>query len=322
VNLRRAATALAAIAITGLAMPSAAHARIVFDGRWSGPGLNHWDTVLFMKPGNRNKLHYVTSPRRRGSGYSPDLLVGGNAASERIVFLKTVFADAEGQDDWWAWSVYIPGDSDIPNSIFAVSLFSKFNWPICGLRGPANSLYMVNPDPRRPADRWRYVLTGGKGGPCNIRYVDVRGLPVVKRKWIDFSCHYRWSSAATGRSTCYYRVEPDTGWTLGFDDVGPNLISAADSPGSLMVHYGLYKPEERPYAHFDLGGLVVADTRREAEQAAFGSRGGTGRTHGRSTRRAAIFIAAGAIAALALALLVRAVGLPGAHRFGHQGRRC
>jgi len=237
-----------------------------------------------------------------------------------------VFADAEGKDDWWAWSVYIPADSDLPSSVFTVSLFSKFNWPTCGLRGPANSLYMVNPDPRRPADRWRYVLTGGKGGACNVRYVDIPGLRVVKEKWIDFSCHYRWSSAeagtpGTGISKCYYRVEPDTQWTLGFDDVGPNLISSAEFPGSLTVHYGLYKPEDLPYAHFDLGGLVVADTRGEAEQAAFGHRAAPAGRQDPTQPRAAILISAGVIALVVLALLSRRARPPRPRRFRHDGPR-
>jgi hypothetical protein len=260
--------------MTFFAMAPLAHARIVFDGRWLAPGLGNWDTVLSTKPGNANRLSYVTAPRRRASGYSADLLVGGNAASERIVFLKTVFADAEGQDDWWAWSVYIAANSDIPNAMFAMSLFSKHNQPICGLGGPANSLYMANPNPALPADRWRYVLTGGLNS-CHRRYVDVAGLNVLKQRWIDFSCHYRWSSAlagtpGTGISTCYYRVLPNVGWTLAFNDIGPNLVSIDTYPGSLSVHYGLYKPESSPYSHFDLGGLVVADSRAEAEQAAFG----------------------------------------------------
>jgi hypothetical protein len=247
-------------------------------------------------------------------------LVGGNDASERIVFLKDVFARAEGKDDWWAWSLYIPTDSVIPNSVFAVSLFSKFNWPTCGFRGPANSLYMVNPDPSRPADRWRYILTGGKGGACNVRYLDIPRLPVVKKKWIDFSCHYRWSSAdaataETGISKCFYRVEPDTAWTLAFSDVGPNLISTAEFPGSLRVHYGLYKAEAPPYAHFDLGGLVVADTRQEAERAAFGRRAAPAPGHrpvGRS--RALILVVVGGIAILLLALVRRGSGPPGPGR--------
>jgi hypothetical protein len=259
-----------------LASAPRADAAIVFDGRWSKPGLGNWQTDLNFKPGNANKLDYVRSPRRRRSGYSASLRVGGNAQSERIVFLKEVFKDAEGQDDWWAWSVLIPSDSTIPNMIYLVSLFSGENFPICGFRGPANSLYAANPNPRRPADRWRYILTGGKN-TCSVRYTGVRGLPVVKNRWIDFSCHYRWSSsmdpANTGLSQCYYRVAPHRGWTLGFDVTGANLVSGAIYPGALRVHYGLYKGEARPYVHFYLGGLVVATTRAEAEGAAFGADG-------------------------------------------------
>jgi hypothetical protein len=257
--------------------------------------------TIFQKPGNRNKLRYVVSPRRRRAGYSASLLVGGNAQSERIVFLKQVFKDAEGKDDWWAWSVYIPSGSEIPNMVYAVSLFSGDNWPICGLRGPANSLYMTNPDPSRPADRWRYILTGGKN-TCSVRYADVRGLRVVKDRWIDFLCHFRWSSApgGTGLSRCYHRVDPTRGWRLGFNVVGPNLVSGPKYPGSLRVHYGLYKGEARPYVHFDLGGLVVADTRTEAEQAAFGSAQPSAAaapgSMGQSVRAALLILAAAIVA--------------------------
>jgi polysaccharide lyase-like protein len=263
-------TTLAVLACL-LSLPVTARADLVFDGRWAKPGLAHWDMTIFQKSGNRNQLDYTVSPRRRRAGYSASLLVGGNAQSERIVFLKQVFKDAEGKDDWWAWSVYIPSGSEIPNTVYAVSLFSGYNGPICGLRGPANSLYMTNPDPSRPADRWRYIVTGGKN-TCSVRYADVRGLRVVKDRWIDFVCRFRWSSApgATGLSRCYYRVQPARGWRLGFNVVGPNLVSSVEYPGALRVHYGLYKGEARPYVHIDLGGLVVADTRRQAEGAAFG----------------------------------------------------
>jgi hypothetical protein len=317
----RTLTALCATlaAAVALAVAPRAGAAIVFDGRWPKPGLNRWDTILDFKPGNANKLRYVTSPRRRRSGYSADLRVGGNAQSERIVFLKQVFDDAEGKDDWWAWSVYIPSDSDIPNMVYLVSLFSGDNFPICGIRGPANSLYMENPNPSRRADRWRYILTGGKA-TCSIGYVNVRGLRVVKDRWIDFSCHYRWSSSEdpsnTGLSQCFYRVAPRRRWTLGFDVKGANLVSGPVYPGSLRVHYGLYKGESRPYVHFDLGGLVVATTRPEAERAAFGA--GTPAGHAASStpepsRAPLIVAAAGALAAAAL-LLVRRRGRGGRPR--------
>jgi hypothetical protein len=285
-----------------LALPVPARAGIVFDGRWAKPGLGDWDMTIFQKPGNHNELDYVVSPRRRATGYSASLLVGGNAQSERIVFLKQVFEDAEGKDDWWAWSVFIPSASEVPNTVYAVSLFSGDNWPICGLRGPANSLYMTNPDPRRPADRWRYILTGGKN-TCSVRYADVRGLRVVKDRWIDFLCHFRWSSArgATGLSRCYHRVEPAHGWRLGFSVLGPNLVSGPKYPGSLRVHYGLYKGEARPYVHFDLGGLVVANTRAQADQAAFGptraSADAPSGSTGHSTRAALLLLMAAIVVA-------------------------
>jgi len=292
-----------------LAGPATAAGGLVFDGRWAAPGLDNWDETIILKPGNANRLSYVRSPRRPGSAYSADLLVGGNDQSERIVFLKTVFADAEGQDDWWAWSSYVHAGSAIPNSLFVVSLFSKFNESVCGSRGPANSLYMTNPDPNRPADRWRYVLVGGKGS-CHVRYVDVPGLAVVRQHWIDFSCHFRWSSAPvgapdTGLSQCWYRVQPSTAWRPAFRDSGPNLVSTDEVPGTLSVHYGLYKPEAAPYAHLDLSGLVVAGTRQQAERAAFGGRAAPARPGGASTGGppAGLFIAAGAAAGLALLAL-------------------
>ena len=324
-SARALAVAAMLAAVIYLAAASTAGAGIIFDGRWNGPGLGNWDETISLKAGNANRLSYVRSPRRAGSNYSADLLVGGNAASERIVFLKTVFDDAEGKDDWWAWSVYIHANSAIPNSIFLVSLFSKFNASVCGpLRGPANSLYMVDPDPSRPADRWRYVLIGGKG-TCHVRYVDVPGLRVVKQRWIDFSCHYHWSSVpagarGTGVSQCWYRTQPSTAWRLAFHDSGPNLVSTNEVPGTLNVHYGLYKPEARPYAHFDLGGLVVADTRQEAERAAFGGRATPARPSGTSSGPGVLlFVAVGGAAAIALALLARMLRGGRHRRLRHHG---
>jgi hypothetical protein len=323
-SARAQAVAAMLAAVIFLAAASTAGAEIIFDGRWNAPGLGNWDETIFQKAGNANRLDYVRAPRRPGSNYSADLLVGGNAASERIVFLKTVFADAEGKDDWWAWSVYIHANSDIPNSVFLVSLFTKFNASVCGARGPANSLYMVNPDPSRPADRWRYVLAGGKG-TCHVRYVDIAGLRVVKQRWIDFSCHFHWSSApagasGTGVSQCWYRAQPSTAWTPAFHDSGPNLVSTNGVPGTLSVHYGLYKPEAAPYTHFDLGGLVVADTRHEAERAAFGAPGTPAPPSEPSTGPSVLlFVAVGGVAAVALALLARMLHGGRHRRLRHHG---
>jgi polysaccharide lyase-like protein len=257
-------------ALVLLAAAPAADAGLVFDGRWQSPGVNNWDGVLTLKPGNRNKLRYVKAPRRRGWGYAADLRVGGNAASERIEFQENLFPNAEGQDHWWAWSFRIARDSTIPSIAFLTQMYSRFNGTYCSIPrgGASNSLRMMNPVRGRRSDRWYWTITGGNGR-CRITHVRIPGLRVVKERWIDFTCHLRWSSTPAGLSKCYYRVQPRKAWRRAFKDVGPNLVTAAAADAGLSLSQGLYKAEARPYVHVTLGGLVIADTRAEAQRAAF-----------------------------------------------------
>jgi hypothetical protein len=315
-----AAAALAALVLAAAA--PAASADVVFDGRWHMHGLNRWDQVLTLKPGNRNKLGYVTAPRRRASGYAADLRVGGNAASERIEFVKAnLVPAAEGKDQWWAWSFYIPSDSAIPSIAFVTQINSRFNGTYCSVArgGASNGLRMMNPVARHPADRWYWTITGGSG-TCHIDQIRIPGLRVVKNRWIDFLCHFKWSSTAAGRSTCSYRVEPDRAWRRAFDRVGANLVSAPDFDGNLSVSQGLYKAEAPPYVHVVQGGLVVADGRAEAARAAFDV---WNRTASSTTRRIGqpdrTLITVALAVAGALAVLVLARGVRGGLR-GRTGR--
>jgi len=308
--LTAAAAALAALVLASAA--PAAFADVVFDGRWRTPGLNRWDGVLTLKAGNRNKLDYVTSPRRRASGYAADLRVGGNAASERIEFLEAdLLPTAEGKDQWWAWSFYIASDSALPDIAFVTQINSKFNGTYCSAArgGASNGLRMMNPVAGRPADRWYWTITGGSG-TCRIEQIRIPRLGVVRNRWIDFLCHFRWSSTAAGRSSCSYRVQPHRAWRRAFDHVGANLVSAPNFAGNLRVSQGLYKAEAPPYVHVVQGGLVVADRRAEAAQAAFGVRRGTAGSTGRwigQGERTLIVVALAAAAAVALLVLARGV---------------
>ena len=265
----RSLAAIAALAM--LVVPGTAQGRVVFDGRWSAPGRDHWDAVVSLKPGNRNVLRYVTSPRRRSQGYAADLRVGGSSAAERIEFWRSnLIPDAEGTSQWWAWSVYVPSDRPVPRAVVVLQIASKFNARYCSIArgGASTGLRMTNPVAGRPADRWFWTVTGGRGR-CRIRQARIRALPVVTDRWIDFACHFTWSSTAAGRSKCSYRVRPAKAWTLAFSDVGPNLVSAPAAPGNLSIQHGLYKSEARSYAHLVDGGLVVADTAAQATRAAF-----------------------------------------------------
>lgn len=271
-NARKPISAVALAALVLLAAAPAATADLVFDGRWRSPGVNDWDGVLQLKPGNRNKLRYVKEPRRRGRGYAADLRVGGNAASERIEFQETnLFSAAEGKDHWWAWSFRIARDSAIPDIAFVTQINSKFNDAYCSVQrgGASNSLRMMNAVRGRPSDRWYWTITGGNGS-CRITQIRIPGLRVIKSRWIDFSCHFRWSSTPSGLSRCLYRVQPRRAWRRAFENAGPNLVRSPAFDGNLRISQGLYKAEAAPYVHLTLGGLVVADTRAEAERAAFG----------------------------------------------------
>jgi hypothetical protein len=267
------AATLVALALLGVASP--AHAEIVFDGRWRTPDVNRWDEAVSLKPGNRNELRYVKSPRRRRRGYAADLRVGGTAASERIEFVKAnLFPAAEGREHWWAWSFYVASGSVIPDAAVVTQIHSKFNAAYCSVPrgGASNGLRMMNPVAGRRADRWYWTITGGRGR-CRITQIRIPGLAVVKRRWIDFSCRFKWSSTPAGISRCFYRVQPQVAWRPAFDDVGPNLVSSPSVAGNLSVEQGLYKGEASPYVRLVQGGLVVADTRAEAERAAFGTAG-------------------------------------------------
>jgi hypothetical protein len=288
-----------------LAPPSAARAALVFDGRWVKPGLNHWDQVVNLKPGNRNRLTFVTQPRRRASGYAADLLVGGNAESERIEFLKAdLFSHAEGKAGWWAWSFLIRADSTLPDAVVVTQINSKFNGDYCSVAagGAANGLRMVNPVAGHRADRWYWAITGGKGA-CRIKQIRIPGLRVVKGRWIDFLCYFKWSSGPTGVSSCSYRAQPRQAWRRAFAVGGANLVSSPSFAGNLRIEQGLYKGESAPYVHIVQGGLVVARTRDDAVRAAFGE-GDVVATRA-STSHLGVIAAVVAAAAAAAALLVR-----------------
>jgi hypothetical protein len=298
------------VALALLAAAPAARADVVFDGRWHTRGLNAWDARVSDEPGNRNKLAFVRSPRRRRSGYSADLKVGGNAASERINFVESpLFADAEGRDNWYAWSTYLPADANLPggrlsSQVDIASFFSKFNADYCdpSRGGAASTLFLYSDGRSRRSNAWRFKITGGNGS-CTVRTHDIRRLGVPKEKWIDFLCHFRWSAVAgTALSKCYWRVQPRKRWRLGFTDTGPNSVRSPTTPGSLSIHYGLYKAEARPYVHIVQGGLVVADTKAEAVRAAFTAAG-----TGRSASPRVLMIAGAAIGVVAVLLVGRAL---------------
>jgi hypothetical protein len=295
-----------------LAAAAPARGDVIFDGRWPTPGRDRWDAVVFEKPGNGNHLRYVKSPRRRPTGYSADLRVGGNAASERINFVKVpLFADAEGKDTWIAWSTWFPRDANLPapqNQVNLVAFASKFNAVYCDSArgGAASTLFVYNPNPDRRANGWAVKLSGGVG-TCSTRSHPIAGLGIPRSRWIDFLCHFRWS-AIGGRalSKCSWRVQPKREWTVGFVDTGPNNVRSAKFPGNLFIHYGLYKGELSPYVHVVQGGLVAAETRREAELAAFGrGRAGAAPTAARAasesgSRTWLLVLVGAAVAALAV----------------------
>jgi hypothetical protein len=268
---------LAALAALLLLLPAAANAAVQFDGRWAAPGLNTWDFVDNSKPGNTNTLTYVTSPTRRGVGYTPSLRVGGtNGLGERIEFQKTVFTNATGRDAWLAWSTYLPSDTGVFNAMYVTQVKSRYNASLCGNPGtlPASiSFRMANPaNFTAPATNW-IVEVGGGVGSCGKRiYVlPASTFPLAKDRWVDWECHVHWAPTLAGLplTQCWMRLAPNV-WVQAFRDTGPNLERSASFDGDVIIRHGLYKAEsETQYAHLDLGGLVVADTQAEAEGAAF-----------------------------------------------------
>jgi hypothetical protein len=266
-----AATILLALLLTA----APASAAVQFDGRWQTPGLNAWDFVDSSKPGNTNTLAYVTSPRRRATGYSADLRVGGaNQLGERIEFQRTVFANATGRDAWITWSTFLPSDTGVFNAMYVTQVKSRYNASLCGNPGtlPASiSFRMANPaNFTAPATNW-IVEVGGGVQSCGKRiYVlPAATFPLAKDRWLDWECHVHWAPTLVGLplTQCWMRLPP-AGWVQAFRDTGPNLERSASFDGDVIVRHGLYKAEsETQYAHMFLGGLVIADTQAEAEAA-------------------------------------------------------
>jgi hypothetical protein len=269
-SARSLAFALAALLLT--AIP--ASAAVQFDGRWQTPGLNDWAFVDSEHVGNTNVLSYVTSPRRRASGYSPSLLVGGaNKLGERIEYQRTVFANATGRDAWLAWSIYLPSDSGVFNAMYVTQVKSRFNASLCGNPGslPASiSFRMANPaNFTAPATNW-IVEVGGGVGSCGKRvYVlPAATFPLTRDRWVDWECHVHWAPTLAGLplTQCWMRYAGV--WVQAFRDTGPNLERSPTFDGDVIARHGLYKAEsETQYAHLFLGGLVIADAQVEAEAA-------------------------------------------------------
>jgi hypothetical protein len=248
----------------------------LFDGRFETAGLNSWPGVLNLKTDNSNRLSYVTSPRRRSTGYAAKLEVGGDdMKGERIEFgpLNLWDNDVEGREIWIALSHLIPSNQTLPDRVVLFQRNSKQQGMLCAPAGLgfSDAIQIYNPTPGKEADRWRFHTSGGVDG-CTKKLWPIPKLAVVRDVWIDWLVHYRLhSTTARGPITeVFYRVD-NGAWVNPVSDTRqPNLVRARSSQGNFRWEGGLYKSESyTPYTTVYFGGMVIAPTRAYAEAAMF-----------------------------------------------------
>jgi len=133
-----------------------------------------------------------------------DANVAGSGTSERDdLSLGQIYG--EGMEQWWAHSVLLPDDYDVP----VRPTDADWNWTVLfdfhhtGSTGQANFMVVVENDLPGSAALLRLrgfggaTVNDGAYGNDTGKYGAVIG-PVVKNVWYDFVYHVRWSSNGDG----------------------------------------------------------------------------------------------------------------------------
>lgn len=279
------------VLVTLLVAVGSANAAIRFDGRFpsgtapqvtqAGGNIGNWAFVDFTDPGNANVLAYNTT-LRRGTHAAADITIKPQAG-ERIEFSKDVFpgTTGEGKDVWFAWSVRLPSKLTdgtpfrLPPIMNLMQIPTRYVATYCGLGHNQEIGISYTGSTPRDAHIWRAQVVGGNGS-CTAKPFTMPQIPIVRDLWYDWSCHYHFTSvAANAQNTCYYRIN-GSAWALGFNAPGvANLVRSPSFAGNVQVRHGFYRPGHWAQTYWQnsrvvQGGLVIADTRAEAEAAAFG----------------------------------------------------
>lgn len=263
---------------------------LLFDGRFHtnpppfGTGADRWALLDSTDAGNSNQATYVLSPRRRSSEYAAKLQVGGpELHGERLEFQKEVFAGPiQHMDIWLAFSMR--PESSISLALFAnlMQRYTKYDSsapaPSPGATGiqcyiPTGEIsYRWVTGVSNGAKTWHQPnLTTLNGGHPNV--ADITG------KWTDWLIRTKFERTA-GITEVWYRAattgatdNPTMGsWSqLLNDTTSPTYVYSPTFDADLLIRHGLYKPGNRvaSYAVVEQSGLVIANTRADAEAGAF-----------------------------------------------------
>jgi len=182
-------TLLLVIAITG-ALPGSGgmRATTAWRGDFETGNLSQWTALQAKDP---SRVTIQSSPLRQGRYAARfevrpgDNNVAGSGTGERTqVYIGNVLTDwAEGREQYWAWSTYIPPDFTAPMGGW--NAFVGFHHT--GTTGPGNIQFDVR-DMSRIGLR---VMGGASNNPIRKDY---RLAPLRKGRWYDFVLHIRWSS--------------------------------------------------------------------------------------------------------------------------------
>lgn len=144
-----------------------------------------------------HRSFFTTTARTGGHGIElmtepGDANIHGSGAWERDDLELPPSPDYcnEGQEEWWAASVYFPSDYTLPKQGMEVMDFHDNS-----SRGQANLNFVSDPD------QVRIVGYGGDFNDPTKYSVDLG--PLVKEQWYDLVYHVRWSSNTDGFMTVW-----------------------------------------------------------------------------------------------------------------------
>jgi hypothetical protein len=161
-----------------------------------------------------------------------DTGIGNSGGAERCDLVSTAAKSNgfEGRESWWAWSLYLPDEFQIPPPSLPNHWYVTLQWHcepsnMGGGQGPMVCLYILNYAPSGSHFVWRV-----KGGTT---VVDHRVNPFgteepQKNIWYDFVQHVIWSlNPAVGRTRLWARKGNAAQYDLKDDWTGGNLYVEA-----------------------------------------------------------------------------------------------
>ena len=132
---------------------------------------------------------------------------------------------AEGLEQWWAHSIYLPDDwKDPPDGAWHTNVLFDFHHT--GGTGPAPMTMTVTRLGAGQPPRWVSNIYGGQPGANRTNVLPFGDEPPARNTWYDFVYNIIWASDNTGLFKIWARKQGDANYTLRYTRSGlPTLYS-------------------------------------------------------------------------------------------------